>query len=197
MAVGIAAALAAVQPTTLQELLFSVSGGVVGSLISDIDIGTSESHRDADKITLLTISVISVFIALDYFFHTDIITKIITQNSHSKLLFGILLFIGICAFGKEQPHRSFMHSFFALLLLNFALSLVYGEIVPYFSVGFLSHLALDVLNKKRLRLLYPLNWGISFNFFSSRGFANKVFFILGNVVTALELLRFGTRFLLS
>lgn len=196
MAVGIAATLAVTQPNTLPELLLAVGGGAVGSLISDIDVGTSESHRDADKITLLTVAVTLTVIALDYFLHTNIIARIITRNGYVRVLGGIFLFIGICAFGKEQPHRSFMHSFLALILLNFAVGLVWGSIVPYFMVGFLSHLATDVFNRRKLRVLYPLPWGISLNLFHANGVANKIVFNIGSAVAIVEILRFGLRYIL-
>lgn len=188
MAVGIAATLAITQPSGISELLLAVGAGSLGALISDIDVGTSNSHRDADKITALSVVVVLAVFALDYFCNTQIIERIIGSSGYLRIIAGLLLFIGICAFGKEQPHRSFMHSFLALILLSFALGLIWEKTVIYFAVGFLSHLATDIFNKKKVRLLYPLKGGVSLGLFHAYGLANDIFFAVGSIVAVIEVI---------
>ena len=187
MAVGIAATLAITQPSGVSELVLAVGAGSLGALISDIDVGTSNSHRDADKITALSVVVLAVF-AMDYFCNTQIIERIIGSSGYLRIIAGLLLFIGICAFGKEQPHRSFMHSFLALILLSFALGLIWEKAVIYFAVGFLSHLATDIFNKKKVRLLYPMKGGVSLGLFHAYGLANDIFFAIGSIVAIIEVI---------
>lgn len=62
--------------------------------------------------------------------------KVVRSSGYGRIVVGILLFIGICAFGKEQPHRSFMHSFLALVLLCIAIGLVWEKAVIYFKEGY-------------------------------------------------------------
>lgn len=188
MAVGIAATLAITQPSGISELLLAVGAGSLGALISDIDVGTSNSHRDADKITALSVVVVLAVFALDYFCNTQIIERIIGSSGYLRIIAGLLLFIGICAFGKEQPHRSFMHSFLALILLSFALGLIWEKAVIYFAVGFLSHLATDIFNKKKVRLLYPMKGGVSLGLFHAYGLANDIFFAIGSIVAIIEVI---------
>ena len=188
MAVGIAATLAITQPSGISELLLAVGAGSLGALISDIDVGTSNSHRDADKITALSVVVVLAVFALDYFCNTQIIERIIGSSGYLRIIAGLLLFIGICAFGKEQPHRSFMHSFLALILLSFALGLIWENAVIYFAVGFLSHLATDIFNKKKVRLLYPLKGGVSLGLFHAYGLANDIFFAVGSIIAVIEVI---------
>ena len=188
MAVGIAATLAITQPSGISELVLAVGAGSLGALISDIDVGTSNSHRDADKITALSVVVVLAVFALDYFCNTQIIERIIGSSGYLRIIAGWLLFIGICAFGKEQPHRSFMHSFLALILLSFALGLIWEKAVIYFAVGFLSHLATDIFNKKKVRLLYPLKGGVSLGLFHAYGLANDIFFAVGSIVAVIEVI---------
>lgn len=188
MAVGIAATLAITQPSGISELLLAVGAGSLGALIGDIDVGTSNSHRDADKITALSVVVVLAVFALDYFCNTQIIERIIGSSGYLRIIAGLLLFIGICAFGKEQPHRSFMHSFLALILLSFALGLIWEKAVIYFAVGFLSHLATDILNKKKVRLLYPLKGGVSLGLFHAYGLANDIFFAVGSIIAVIEVI---------
>lgn len=193
MMVGIAASVAVTQPATITEMILAVGAGALGALISDIDVGTSGSHRDADKITMLSVRVVLAVIALDYFFHTGIINRIIRGNGYGRVIAGILVFIGICAFGKEQPHRSFMHSLLALVLLCIALYLVWEKAVIYFAVGFLSHLATDIFNKKKVRILYPLKGGVSLGMFHASGIANNIIFAVGSAVVALEIVLFAVK----
>ena len=188
MAVGIAATLAITQPSGVSELVLAVGAGSLGALISDIDVGTSNSHRDADKITALSVVVVLAVFAMDYFCNTQIIERIIGSSGYLRIIAGLLLFIGICAFGKEQPHRSFMHSFLALILLSFALGLIWEKAVIYFAIGFLSHLATDIFNKKKVRLLYPMKGGVSLGLFHAYGLANDIFLAIGSIVAIIEVI---------
>lgn len=191
MAVGIGATVAVTQPTTVKEMILAAGVGALGALISDIDVGTSESHREADKITALSIAVVAAIILSDYFLHTGIVRRIVHNSGYGQILFGIVLFIGTCAFGKEQPHRSFMHSFLALAILSFALGLVWKKAVVYFAVGFLSHLATDIFNKRKVRLLYPMKGGVALKLFHAHGIANQIFFAGGSICVGAELLLFA------
>lgn len=193
MAVGVAVTMAVTQPKNVPELVLAVGLGAFGALISDIDVGTSESHHDADKITILAAIVILAVLALDHFFHTGIIDRVVKSSGYGRIILGVLLFIGICAFGKEQPHRSFMHSFLALALLCFALGMVWEKAVIYFAAGFLSHLATDVFNKKKVRLLFPLKGGVALGLFHAHGLANRIFFGVGSAVVMMELALFAVR----
>lgn len=190
LVVGVATVMAVTQPETISELILAVGVGGLGALISDIDAGTSESHREADKITMFSVIVVLGILALDYFFHAGIIDRIVKNSGYMSVTIGILLFVGICAFGKDQPHRSFMHSFLALILLCFAMSLVWRRAVIYFAVGFLSHLGTDIFNKKKVRLLYPLKGGVALGLFRAYRLANGIFFLVGSAVTVLELFLF-------
>ena len=190
---GVATTLAVTRPTSLSELILAVGVGGVGALISDIDVGTSSSHRDADKITALTVIVVLGVLVIDHFFNTGIVERVIRYSGYGRIVVGGLMFIGICAFGKEQPHRSFMHSLLGLFLLCFAIGLMWEKAIVYFAVGFLSHLATDIFNKKKVRILYPLRGGVSLGMFHAHGVANYVLFLIGSAVTVIELVLFMVR----
>lgn len=193
MVVGIAATMAVTQPKNAPELVLAVGGGAFGALISDIDVGTSESHRDADKIVMLSVVVLLAAFALDHFFHAGIIDRVVRGSGYGRIIAGVSLFICICAFGKEQPHRAFMHSFLALALLCAAIGLIWEGAVVYFAAGFLSHLATDIWNKKNVRLLYPLKGGVSLGLFHAYGLANQIFFMVGSAMVVLEIGLFAVR----
>ncbi len=186
MAVGIASALAVTRPTTLAEIVLGVGIGGLGAVISDIDVGTSESHRDADKIiAIATITMIGIGV-LDHFFRLGIWNRMKNYRAVYQMVIAGLVFIGICAYGKEKPHRSFMHSFLAMGMLSAVIAVIYPPAVIYFVVGFLSHLALDLFNYKKVRLFYPVKKGICFRMFHAHGMANDIAFITGVIVAASE-----------
>jgi len=195
MIIGIAASLVVTQPVNIPEMILAIGGGALGALISDIDVRTSIIRHKADKIIVFSALTVLAVIVLDQLFHIGLMNKVVESNSYRKMIAGVILFIAVCAFGKEQPHRSFMHSFLAMLLLCLAISLVWKKAVIYFAVGFLSHLAIDIFNKSRVQLFYPFHRGIALGLFHAQGLANSVFFAIGSAVAAMEIVLFVIKFI--
>lgn len=186
LAVGVATALAVTKPATISELILSAAVGGVGALISDIDTETSGAHKKANRIIMLTMIGIFGIWGIDYHFQTNIFEQIIKNSGYGRIVTGTLAFIVICAFGKEQPHRSFMHSLLAGLLLCLSIHLIWEKAVIYFAIGFLSHLAIDSLNKKKIRLFYPFKGGIAFGLCQAYGLVNYIFFMVASAVIVME-----------
>ena len=74
--------------------------GMLGALISDIDVGTSKSHKDADRITLIAVLLVAAEIALNYFCNFSIWEKIRNDKSVAPVAMGVIIFIAVCALGK-------------------------------------------------------------------------------------------------
>lgn len=110
--IGISAALAVMQPSSMPTLVAGAGAAAIGGMISDIDSGTSQAHREADKIMTAAIAVTAIVILADYKFHVGIYERLMRNSSIARLLTGAMAFIIICTYGSSQPHRSFMHSFF-------------------------------------------------------------------------------------
>ncbi|MGM9629074.1 metal-dependent hydrolase [Butyricicoccus sp.] len=185
MAVGVAAGLAVMHPKNIQELIVGTGTLAVGSVISDIDIGTSDSHKDADKIIALAVFACVAVAAVEATMHLGIYQRLMRNSSLLRIVAGTAAFLLLCAFGKEQPHRSFMHSIPALVSLTGCVEIVFPLAAPYFAIGFISHLALDLCNRRDERLLYALKWGMSFGVCSSKGLVNRILFSAGSVVSAI------------
>ena len=81
MAVGVAAGLLVLQPKNLQELILGTGVSAIGSVISDIDVGTSESHKDADKIIGMTIAALIFMVAVECIWHVGIYKKLMRDSS--------------------------------------------------------------------------------------------------------------------
>ena len=127
-------------------------------------------------------------IALNYFCDFSIWEKIRNNQSMAPVAMGVIIFIAVCAFGKNQPHRSFMHSIMAMAILS--ASHIHGvrdSWYLYFVVGFASHLVLDCFNRKRVRILYPLPGGIALDFCKAGGFVDSLLFKLGSVAVIFEI----------
>ena len=67
--IGISAALAVMQPSSMPTLVAGAGAAAIGGMISDIDSGTSQAHREADKIMTAAIAVTAIVILADYKFH--------------------------------------------------------------------------------------------------------------------------------
>lgn len=175
--IGTAAALAVLQPQTVPALVAGAGAAAIGGLISDIDVGTSQAHRDADKIITATVAVAVLTILAEYKLNLGIY----------RLLAGTAAFLLICAYGKQQPHRSFMHSFAALALLTACVDIIYPDVSAYFAVGFLSHLVLDFFNRKPEKLFWPWKKGFCLGLCSARGLVNRALLGCGMVFLAVIL----------
>lgn len=186
LAVGVATSLAVLHPASLSELLIGVGAASVGSLISDIDVDTSSSHNDANVITTMTVVSVVLVIVIDKMFNVGVYRVLQQKSSLARVIMGALIFVGVCSYGKETPHRSFMHSIFALAILFGLLCMILPMAAPYFAVAFLSHLAIDLLNTKHVRLLYPLPGGFCLGLCHANGMVNGLMFLVGCVVSVAE-----------
>lgn len=190
LAVGVAASLLFTQPKSLQELVLAVGIGGIGSLIPDIDVETSGSHKYINKIIIFAVlASVGIFVA-EKLWNIGIVAQILSDSNYIKIAIGAILFILVCAFGKRQPHRSFMHSILALVILSISVGLIWIDLVPCFAIGFISHLLTDIFNYKRVRLFYPFKGGIALKLFHAHGLANSIFLLVGSVLTIFQVVFF-------
>ena len=110
------------------------------------------------------------------------------DSSIARLLTGVLGFLVICLYGRDTPHRSFMHSFLGAVMLTGCVDVIYPDAAPYFAVGFLSHLALDLLNRRSVKLFWPWKKGYCMGICSSRGWINHLCMLAGMGMLALDLI---------
>ncbi|MGN1393944.1 MAG: metal-dependent hydrolase [Succinivibrionaceae bacterium] len=177
---GLAASIIYGHPTSLTSYAIGLSVGALGSIIPDIDIGTSKSHKELLKIIAVLLFIIGMTVLSDVYFNVGIY-ETITKNRNGVIIsIALISFAFVSIIGMLSAHRGFMHSFFALLLLSSCVYCIYQPVLPYFVVGFLSHLFLDIFNEKKVQLFYPLkNLGISLGIASSDGKLNWLFFLIG------------------
>ena len=83
--IGTAAALAVLQPQTVPALVAGAGAAAIGGLISDIDVGTSQAHRDADKIITATVAVAVLTILAEYKLNLGIYRRLTSDSSVLRL----------------------------------------------------------------------------------------------------------------
>ena len=91
--IGTAAALAVLQPQTVPALVAGAGAAAIGGLISDIDVGTSQAHRDADKIITATVAVAVLTILAEYKLNLGIYRRLTSDSNILRLLAGTAAFL--------------------------------------------------------------------------------------------------------
>lgn len=186
-AVGLAVSLAVMQPKTFTECAIAVIGGTVGGVLADNDTLRNDCRADAAVGQLLAFGTAALVLLVDYVFHLGICLAIASTSRLS--LYGAIGFAILYSVGFHSHHRTFTHSFLALALYAAAVFFIHPPLCTAFTAGYLSHLALDVLNKKSIPLFYPCGRGICFRLCYAGKTANKVFMYVGFVLSAVLLLR--------
>ena len=181
--VGIATALAITHPDTVQMVVLAAGAGAVGGVIPDIDIDTTDAHEGASFVTVLALLAITVVLALDRFKDMGIVARLMSDENRWRTIVAALLFIGVCAIGKNTRHRSFMHSFLAMVILSTLMGILLPSLVIPFAAGYSSHLVLDVFNRKGEQLLFPYPRRFCLDLCDSNGLVNSVLCFMGVAVS--------------
>ena len=170
----------------------------IGAIIPDIDIdGTGKKET---KYIIMGISAIlaivpvlaglvcmpEIFVCLKRTSFMSLISSTAAKSTISwsyiafliSTIIGLALFIGLCAFSNKTDHRTFSHSFMGMALFTFSILLINPLVAGFYLFGYLSHIGLDLLNYRPVKLLYPKNRGFSFRvcFSKSRFSLNLLIF---------------------
>lgn len=175
-AVGAASALVILGSTAAHHPIDLAVGAAVaglGGLLPDIDLG-SEHSREVAITTAIALIVLGL------------------KNFSPATLVGCFPLAFLEGAGLKSNHRGFTHSILALGLFSLVAYLMIPKYAMWFAVGYASHLAIDLLNKKGESLFFPMHVKVSFNLCTSDGITNKV---LGSAATVACLIVFAGRVL--
>lgn len=184
--IGVASSLVLTAPDNLSSCLCAIVGGAVGGCISDIDVNSNKNNRDSLYAKLISTGLIPLALIVDFIFKGGIIDYVKNCN-RTTLAIGVLLFVALYFIGSKQDHRGFTHSLLAVVLFSVAIGMFCNPVLIPFIIGFISHLVLDSLNKKSIKLFFPFEKGVCFKLFYSNKTADKVCLGVGVVVTVLYL----------
>ena len=176
------------KPSNIPELLITCGVASLGGLVPDVDLKDSTSDKLFDRLMTSLITIVAMSFFIKYFFDFDLYCKVKEYDFLSYLI-SICLFIVIAYFGSKSSHRSFTHSVIGLLIYTGILFYGFGfnVFVPYF-VSHLSHIILDLFNRKGIALFYPSKFRICFDLCDSNGRVNKFLFILFSILIVVYLI---------
>ncbi len=186
LTVGMATALALSTISTPTECVAALAGGAIGGVLADVDIIKDDYKSDALIGELLAAGITAIVAIIDYIFNWGICRYIIKNKITS--IVGLISLAVLWIVGFSKDHRSFTHSIFAMMLYSGSIALVYPSMGTACLLGYLSHLLLDIMNKKKIQLLFPKKGGICFGWCYANKVANKIFMILGFIATILLLI---------
>lgn len=161
LAVGAAAAMVAAGPAAgLTGLALAAAGGAVGAVLPDLDVRDT-AHPWRERLTRVGAAVLlAAALALDAASGASLARGAAARGVGPLALGAVALLALVCA-ARLSAHRSFSHSMLALVGFAAATHLVCPPLAPYVALGFATHLVLDALNFRGLRLLWPLRHGFS------------------------------------
>ena len=186
--VGMAAGIAICRPQTMPMLIAGAGLAAFGGTICDIDVETSDAHEQVDRMLVVAVIMVAAVVVMDFIFRVGIYRRLMANSNIARVIIGSLAFLMIFAFGKEQPHRSFMHSFLALAMLSICVYIIFPDMTPYFMVGFMSHMFIDVFNRKREKFFWPVGKGFCLHWCSANGIVNKILFYVSTMAVVLFVL---------
>ena len=161
IAVGAAAALAVAKyvPAALTAGVPTIAGsastlaclaaGAAGGLLPDTDVSTSEASRQLRRAWWLLVAVIAATFAADALLGLDlgVQTVAFARTAGVYQVAGVAVVVAVLACGRASGHRGFSHSLVAAALFFAGAYLAVPEIALALTVGYFSHLVVDLLNK--------------------------------------------------
>lgn len=169
IAIGVGTSVAVIGSNDIKTILLGTGIAVVGALFPDIDIKESEGGKISTVVVGIGILVILLNIVLKKSFDIEMIKD---TKTLSLIAISILLFI----LGKISSHRSFTHSLLGLVIYSSLAETYVGGLVEWFAIAYISHILIDILNKKSVKLLYPFNIGFKLGLCKSDGKVNDILF---------------------
>ena len=185
--IGIASSLAVLQPKTMPEFLCAAIGGAAGGFICDLDnvpkraaLDSLIHDSDAWQLVIFLFIFLGAVLGLDYYSGNGMIDFVL-NNWAPPLWAGFGAFIALIAYGIRTTHRTFLHSITAGILLSGALYFCYRPLMYGFAIGFILHIAVDILNKEPVQYFWPIPLKLCFHLADANGTANSALEGIGTV----------------
>ena len=170
-------AIGFVRPDNISSLLITCGFATLGGILPDIDLKDSTTDKLFDRLMASLITVVVMYFLIKYFLNIDLYDEIKKIDIVFNYVISFCLLIVAGYLGSKTSHRSFTHSILGCLVYTFILS--YGfefNVLMPFLCGFVSHIILDLFNKKGIALFYPCKGRFCFNLCESNGKTNKLLF---------------------
>jgi inner membrane protein len=187
-----AIALGLIRQDNIPSLLITCGFASLGGLLPDVDLKDSTTDKLFDRLMTSLITVVVMYFLIKYFLGIDLYDEVKKIDIVFNYIISLVIFIIMGYLGSKTSHRSFTHSILGCFVYTFILSygFRYNVLIP-FLCGFISHIVLDLFNKKGIALLYPCKSRFCFNLCESNGKTNKLLFIIFSCLIVLILILIG------
>ena len=185
--VGMAAAFTAAMPGSVPESLPVITGAAIGCLICDIDCEAKAERNESSRWRIVMALVAAAALMEDQLLDAGM-WRTLSQSDPYIRFAGLAGFMLTCTFAGAASHRGFAHSLLALALETLCMWMVIPAAALPFAAAFASHVALDLMNKRSLRLFYPAKKGVCLKWFYADRLANRLFASAGCIWLAVLLI---------
>lgn len=175
-----AAAFTIMRPGSVAEALPVVVGGALGCLISDLDCENNAEKTESSRWRKAMMALAAAALIEDHLLDAGM-WRSLGQNGPYLWFIGLAGFALTCAFATGSAHRGFSHSLLAMGLETLFLWLIFPMAAAPFAICFASHILLDMMNKRSVRVFWPAGKGLCLGWFYADRLANKVFAAAGTV----------------
>ena len=181
--------LSIIRPNTVPSLLITIGVSTLGALLPDVDKKDSTSDKLFDRLMTSLITIIIMSFLINYFFNFNLYKIIKEYNNIYNYIISISIFIIMSYLGSKTSHRSFTHSILGLIIYSLILSYSFNnEVVLIYFISHLSHIILDIFNKKGIALFYPLKYRLSLKLCESKGTVSRILFFTCSILNIIVLL---------
>ena len=192
--IGESSCLILFPPTSLTNMILQIVVSSIGAGISDIDISPKAGRRKITEYTLLGLAMFAYIShkTILHLWRTNPFSLISVYKEKAVLL---LIFVGLCIIGSHTQHRTFTHSFLFLGLTSLIIYRIYPIFVPWYACGFISHIVLDLLNKRPITPFFPFGGGNCLYLCKSKGRTDSIIFYSGFALTCIVAIKYLIEFL--
>lgn len=173
-------------PSMSMPLVSAMFCGALGGVLPDVDIKQSKAGKYAKRVAVWACISVLAFVA---FMQRGIAPANLLSGHSLRVCARVLVSIGmlVCLWlaGIQCGHRSVTHSLFALVWVMLASALLGTEIALCVCIGYASHLAIDLLNKKGEQLLFPLEKRYCIGVCSANGKVDQILRLIGGILIVL------------
>lgn len=177
MAIGAGVTTLVLPTNDIKTVIGGTILALIGSLIVDIDTDKSKGAIFLKEAFGGIIVLIILGVILQAKSNINVLNYITGNKTINQILPVLIISVVLLTIGKFSSHRGFTHSLIGIVAYTIPVYILSGSLYIWFLVAYIAHVVADMLNKKEVRLLYPLKNGICFKICSADGIVDKILFI--------------------
>lgn len=171
------------------DIKYMIGGSILaiaGALIVDIDSANSKASSYFRTMLSYGVVIVVLNIILKLYIGIDIFNNVLQNNEIKHLVIPVALLLILLVIGSRTKHRKVVHSFLFLVIYTIPIYMLVGPLYVWFSVGYLTHILVDLLNEKEERLFFPLKKGFCFGLCKSNGIVDFSLFAIFLFITLIQ-----------